>query len=73
MQEIISNMSLIDILVVLYLLIWGVVYGMTNTIKKFVAAITLRRITQNTFGKLGDALWVLSSIYTVVYIFNAGS
>lgn len=60
-------METLSHLIALFVLVWGVIYGIPNYLTRLVSIITNSCYEQGMLGKVIDFIWVLGVIY-LVYI-----
>jgi len=58
-----TNIDILNTVLLLLAIGYGVSFGVGNVIKKTIGAITLRPIKQNNTGKILDGLFVTAILY----------
>lgn len=53
--------------VVLYIIVYGIAFGVRNWINRTFAVFTQRSVIQNSLGKTLDALWLVLVVMLVLH------
>lgn len=53
----------IELLILLYVVIYGIALGVKNTVMRLVYAIQLRSVRQANYGKVLDAAFIVGIVY----------
>ena len=70
MIEILNNSTPVELLLWTFVVGWGIIYGIMNTLLRFRSVITGDRIVQNSLGAIGYFSWYLCIIYLCVFTFK---
>lgn len=58
-----DGLYLINLVVFLYVVIYGIALGIGNMATRIIAIISLRSVRQTTLGGILDAIWITAIIY----------